>query len=259
MALAEIAEADASGRVAEFYERLREESGSAVVNYVWRHLATIDGAAEWAWEVARSSDPGPAAGRLADRADRVAAAIATQWPARPVLDEVARRIVASYNRNNAENAVRIARVLSALQRPERQLAAVPPPAGARRDTGLPGIPARSGMTKTALAALTTLGAAGPAAASGVPPSLWRHLSVSEGLVEALAGPVAAILEAPDFQAGWSELRDMTLAEAAPHGPPVPPDMDRAAVLDGLTRFHGRIVEMTLIGRVLVAGVPNGRR
>ena len=44
-----IAEAAATGETAELFADIRAMVGVRVVNLVWRHLATIDGALPWAW------------------------------------------------------------------------------------------------------------------------------------------------------------------------------------------------------------------
>jgi hypothetical protein len=44
-----IAEAAATGATAELFADIRATIGVRVVNLVWRHLATIDGALPWAW------------------------------------------------------------------------------------------------------------------------------------------------------------------------------------------------------------------
>jgi hypothetical protein len=44
-----IAEASATGETADLFADIRATVGVRVVNLVWRHLATIDGALPWAW------------------------------------------------------------------------------------------------------------------------------------------------------------------------------------------------------------------
>jgi hypothetical protein len=44
-----IAEAEAAGVTAELFADIRATVGVRVVNLVWRHLATLDGALAWAW------------------------------------------------------------------------------------------------------------------------------------------------------------------------------------------------------------------
>ena len=44
-----LAEAAATGDTADIFADIRATVGVRVVNLVWRHLATIDGALPWAW------------------------------------------------------------------------------------------------------------------------------------------------------------------------------------------------------------------
>jgi hypothetical protein len=44
-----VAEASATGETADLFADIRATVGVRVVNLVWRHLATIDGALPWAW------------------------------------------------------------------------------------------------------------------------------------------------------------------------------------------------------------------
>lgn len=44
-----VAEAAATGAIAELFADIRATIGVRVVNLVWRHLATMDGALPWAW------------------------------------------------------------------------------------------------------------------------------------------------------------------------------------------------------------------
>ncbi len=49
-----IAEAAASGETAELFADIRATVGVRVVNLVWRHLATMDGALPWAWAAVKA-------------------------------------------------------------------------------------------------------------------------------------------------------------------------------------------------------------
>ena len=48
-----VAEAAATGETAELFSDIRATVGVRVVNLVWRHLATIDGALPWAWSTVK--------------------------------------------------------------------------------------------------------------------------------------------------------------------------------------------------------------
>jgi hypothetical protein len=49
-----VAEADATGEIAEIFADIRQVLGVGTVNLIWRHLATIPGALPWAWGRLRS-------------------------------------------------------------------------------------------------------------------------------------------------------------------------------------------------------------
>lgn len=51
--VAAIGEAEATGDVAALFADIRATLGVGVVNLIWRHLATIDGALPWAWSSVR--------------------------------------------------------------------------------------------------------------------------------------------------------------------------------------------------------------
>ena len=48
-----ISEGEATGEIAELYADIRETLNVTAINYVWRHIATIDGGLRWAWEAAK--------------------------------------------------------------------------------------------------------------------------------------------------------------------------------------------------------------
>src|SRR6266481_7461462 len=56
-----ILEANASGETAEIYADIRATLGTSVVNLIWRNLATMPGALQWAWSAVRPLYLGPAA------------------------------------------------------------------------------------------------------------------------------------------------------------------------------------------------------
>ena len=48
-----ITEAAATGETAAIFADIRQVLGVDVVNLIWRHLATMDGALPWAWQALR--------------------------------------------------------------------------------------------------------------------------------------------------------------------------------------------------------------
>ena len=70
--VAAIGEADARGDIAELYADIRATLGVPVVNLVWRHLASIDGALPWAWQAVR---PAYRSGAVSHHAERLKAGL----------------------------------------------------------------------------------------------------------------------------------------------------------------------------------------
>ena len=102
--LAELLEADATGRIAEIYNEIRRFSGVPYVSSLQRHLATLPGVLEWAWEALR---PAMASGTIPETGWRLAQSVRLA-PATtpPPVDSVARAAI----RNIAANFVRVSPV-----------------------------------------------------------------------------------------------------------------------------------------------------
>lgn len=259
--LPEIAEADAAGEVAALYETIRAETGSRLVNYVWRHLATIEGAGPWLWEVVRLNDAGWLARAIDERANAAAQRLAPEGAPSLAPATVAHRIVERYNVNNAGNLARVLVLLEAMRRPAGEIVDMPAsqsaPVSSDAGVALPALPRFSDLSAEDLDHVEALAGAGPAADSGIVPSLWRHLAVEPGLLASLRGPLARILASPGFAAAFADLRRFGLSEAARMEIRMPPPgtFDRTKALDGLERFSRRIAELTLAGRILTRQDP----
>lgn len=116
-----VAEHDARDDTARIYAEIHATVG--IVNLIWRHLATIDGALPWAWSVL---GPAYANGAVGECADRLRTATQSLLPMTlPLpnevlrcvgLDETDRRaiaaIVGSYDCGNASNLVAATALLS---------------------------------------------------------------------------------------------------------------------------------------------------
>jgi len=120
--VAAIGEADARGDIAELYADIRATLGVPVVNLVWRHLASIDGALPWAWQAVR---PAYRSGAVSHHAERLKAGLVL--PAlEPVPAEVLsclglapaqqlsiRQVLDSYDRSNPMNWLALSALLLA--------------------------------------------------------------------------------------------------------------------------------------------------
>lgn len=120
--VAAIGEAEARGDIAELYADIRATLGVPVVNLVWRHLASIDGALPWAWQAVR---PAYLSGAVSHHAERLKAGLVL--PAlEPVPAEVLaclglapaqqlsiRQVLDSYDRSNPMNWLALSALLLA--------------------------------------------------------------------------------------------------------------------------------------------------
>ncbi len=132
-----VSEAGASGEIAELYADIRETLNVTAINYVWRHIATIDGGLRWAWEAAK---PMFVSGRVEAECEHLMAQLA--FPALPRVSattlaligvdhqgrEQIAAILDTYNRGNMLNMVSLSALLAT---------AVTPPAGERANAPLP--------------------------------------------------------------------------------------------------------------------------
>jgi hypothetical protein len=144
-----ITEAEATGEIAEIFADIRAVYRVGVVNLIWRHLATIDGALPWAWHTLRPLYVGGIIGREAT-ALRAGLALPDVPPipapvfAAMELDAIAvagiRSVLSAYDRTNAMALL----ALTALQ------------------AGLTGKPAAAAGASSAMAASAAATATAPA-------------------------------------------------------------------------------------------------
>lgn len=112
-----ITEGDATGEIAAIYTDIRAVTGVPVVNLIWRHLASMEGALPWTWGALR---PLYAANTVATAAAHLRQNLALPalqpWPV-SVLEcaglnasdrQGISRILSSYDRSNAMNLVALA-------------------------------------------------------------------------------------------------------------------------------------------------------
>lgn len=258
--LPEVPEAEARGEIEQLFATIRRETGSPLVNYVWRHLATIEGAAPWCWEFVRCNDVDGFTAVVSDAADAAVRTIRGHClHVVPLMGSQARSVVDLYNRNNARNLACVSLLLDALRRPERAVvrgASTPtrrPSPSVHAEPVAP-LPAWNELSTEDRSTIERLTRAGPAAQSGIAPSLWRHLTVQPGLVTKLAGPLEGMLRSADIRMAFEEFRGEARHRAAelPITRPSVPPFDVARTLDGLERFAARIAELTIAGRALAA-------
>jgi len=185
-----IAEASATGAVAEIFADIRRVLGVEVVNLIWRHLATIPNALPWAWGMLR---PLYARGTIAAEAhvlhDRLSLPRLPPFP--PDLlyaielyggDVVSiRNILAAYDRTNAMALVALSALLCRLEgqpatsEPIAELGRKPSPqplAG----IPLPPLPGLDALPEPVANLVLTLNRLGTRRANPVLASMYRHLA-----------------------------------------------------------------------------------
>ena len=235
-----IAESGATGEIAAIYADIRSALGIGVVNLVWRHLATIDGALPWAWRTVR---PLYADGTAAAAGDALLAGLELPdlppWPVSALRaagvgeDDLptVRAILDSYNRGNATNLVALSTLVAGPSGTPRPAAVSPlrpilPPGTI--STPIPPLPALDALapaTRDLVMALSGL-AAGPR--DRIVPSLYRHLAGWPGYL-ALAWTALAPL---DKAGRLGEMRDRALEAAAARAGDLGPAPDGRPGNDG---------------------------
>ena len=271
--LAELPEAEASGALRHIYAEIRRLSAVPMVALIYRHLATIPGALEWAWELL---EPAMRAGVVQQSAWQLAErARVPRQPAIPAaalraagIDEADQRAIAqvldAYNRANPVNLMAV-RCLSLhlggsvhdagpaswpAWQPPAAVASLPPMVNPQ---------AMAPVVRELAVLLTDRGAA--EAPSPLWPSLYRHLAHWPAFLA-----YAAVVVPPEFEAidaAATRLRqqvDDAAATLAPRLRPArehpAPTGDRACQLQSaITQFSLRIPEMAVIGNLLRGALP----
>ncbi len=182
-----ITEAAATGETAAIFADIRNVLGVDVVNLIWRHLATIDGALPWAWGTLR---PLYADGSVGNEAQALRAALMLP-PASPIPAEVfaglglrphdltdIRGVLSSYDHTNAMAVV----ALSALQAqldghlPRGVVPAQPSSVTASPLIALPRLLTLAEMSTDTAALVTALNRFGTRRPGAVLASMYRHLA-----------------------------------------------------------------------------------
>lgn len=240
--LPDLRESEAIGPVAAIFADIRAIQRSNNVNYIWRHLATIPGALETAWERVKPlrSEIDAAGEAVWAQAEELVAVHGIACVECPAMPPAGHAVLASYAHGNSWNLAALTCLLTGL---------LPPVAGAcvgkvLSQMPIPALPAFDELPERCRAAIVGLADAGPAASSGVRPSLWVHLGLWPDVLAALARDLPITLGSDAFRIAHGAL--LSYCGDAPHHPTELP----AAAIVSLHRFRRRIAEMTLIGAML---------
>jgi len=258
--LPQILEENADKDISALYNEIKLATESPVVNYIWRHLASIDGAAQWAWDFVKLNEKPSLSQDIKLLADKMARNIIKTEDLYPeiFLNESSRNIVEVYNNNNIENLVRVMMLLSALQNIDIKILGREPDQETKTTSGaktkhIPNIPNYNSLNKKEMEIVDTLSVAGPSRESGIIPTLWIHLSTQHGLLEEIASPLTNILASSALREEYDCLRDLVVEKIKDQEIRIPiahQNFDVQKAYDGLSRFSQTITELSLIGRVI---------
>jgi len=271
--LQELPEAQASGELRHIYSEIRRLSAVPMVALIYRHLATIPGALEWAWSVL---EPAMRAGAVQQRAWQLADR--ARVPRQPVVPAAALRaagiseadqraiaqVLDAYNRANPVNIVAV-RCLSLHLAGNAQEGGVPtwpawqPPAAI---ASLPPMVNPQAMTPVVreLAVLLT-----DRRVTDTPSSLWPSLYRHLAHWPAFLG-YATVVVPPEFDAIDAvaarlrqQVDDAAATLAARLRParehPAPTGEQARQLQSAIDQFSPRIPEMAVIGNLLRGALP----
>ena len=195
--MSELSVENANGEIRVIYETIEAALGVRLVNLVYRHLATVPGALEWAWYTV--GEPFRA-GVFAERS-KALLPVVDRPPRRRIslisaelpLEE-ARQVLATldaYNRANPMNAVSLRVIALALEagRPAAPLPVTPPSVTTPSHGDLPGLlPMGSldSLDPDTMALMHRLARLTSGRESKIVPSLFRHFAAWPSLLEQMA-------------------------------------------------------------------------
>ena len=183
-----ISEDEATGETAEIFRDIKTTLGNGVVNLIWRHIATIEGALPWVWHAVKPlyilDVLKNEAGFLCEniKLPEVSALPSAVLSAVNVLDRdrlVIQKILDSYNKGNAFNLL----ALSALTvLPEDNKKKVEAGQKFSEDINIPNLMNLDSMDEQTRTLVLLLSELGGAKDNNVIPSLYRHLAYWPGFL-----------------------------------------------------------------------------
>lgn len=189
-----ITEASATGEVADLFADIRTTVGVRVVNLVWRHLATMDGALPWAWAAVKPL-------YLAGLPDAAMAAFHRTMEV-PKLVSLAGEeptsvdaVLASYDHSNTINLFALGALRAWLKGEAACKGTIEPgPRKAAPDLALPRLASEQDVAPETWALVLRLNRFGDEPQPLILASMYRHLAHAPAFlakVEAALAPVAA--------------------------------------------------------------------
>jgi hypothetical protein len=170
-----VAEASATGEIADLFTDIRATVGVRVVNLVWRHLATIEGALPWAWSAVKplylAGMPDEAARRF--RKAMVVPRLATLAGDQPTSVDA---VLASYDHSNTINLFALGALVAWLR---GEAVGPAPPGGSRLpapDVTLPLLASEADVSPEVWAMVQRLNRFGDRPQPLILASMYRHLA-----------------------------------------------------------------------------------
>jgi len=189
-----ITEAAATGEIADLFSDIRTTVGVRVVNLVWRHLATMDGALPWAWAAVKPLylDGLPDAAMAAFHRTMDVPKLASLAGDEPASVDA---VLASYDHSNTINLFALGALRAWLNGEVARDGKIAP--GSRKaapDLALPKLASEDDVAPETWALVVRLNKFGDEPQPLILASMYRHLAHAPSFlqrVEAVLGPVAA--------------------------------------------------------------------
>ena len=204
-----VAEAAAAGETADLFADIRATIGVRVVNLVWRHLATIDGALPWAWTAVK---PLYLRGMADTAATRFRESMILPRPG-PLAGEQppsVDAVLASYDHSNTINLFALGALVAHL-RGETAAAGTPEqgPRLAAPDVTLPKLASREDVAPETWACVLRLNRLGDRPQPLILASMYRHLAHAPGFL----AKIEASLAPPEADGSLRRAIDGNFADA----------------------------------------------
>jgi hypothetical protein len=256
-----ITEAAATGETAAIFADIRQVLGVDVVNLIWRHLATMEGALPWAWWALR---PLYVDGSVIHEATALHKALALppmpSIPAevfvglglRPHDMGAIRGVLAAYDHTNAMAAVALTALRARLdgRTPHDAATAEPAPVATAERIGLPKLLNLTEMQAGTAVLVTALNGFGTRRPGAILASMYRHLahwpsylSFAWLLLAPLDGDGRLATAIQQAQRAASVRADRLLVRLA--GSP-PPPAQAAAISTAIEPFAGDVIVKMLV-------------
>ena len=234
-----IAEAAAMGETTDLFADIRATVGVRVVNLVWRHLATMDGALPWAWAAVKplyvEGIADAAVGRF--RHSMIVPRLTSLAGPEPAGVDA---VLASYDHSNTVNLFALGALVAKL-RGETAASGTPErgPRLAAPDLPLPPLASEGDVAPDVWAMVLRLNHFGDRSEPLILASMYRQLAGSPAFLKRVKAALASVQAdgtldraiTANRETARTQARTIARAISAPPPPPVPIEAGVAAFLD----------------------------